>query len=222
MSADFMAHLFEPYAREIRFGVRQTVGSGLGMSITKNLIEQMNGEIYVESEPDKGSTFTVILPFTMIEEKGPSAVGSQPEEQPGNFLKGKKLLLAEDNELNMEIATELLTMAGAFVTQAWDGEAAAEQFEQSAPYEFDAVLMDMKMPRMDGCEVARRIRSLPRPDAGDVPIIAVTANAFEDDMAAAAAAGMDAHIAKPIDFKLLGKTLEQLLKKRDGKKIEKI
>ena len=222
MSTDFMEHLFEPYAREIRFGVRQTVGSGLGMPITKNLIEQMNGEIYVESEPDKGSTFTVILPFTVIEEKTPSAVGSQPEEQPGDFLKGKKLLLAEDNELNMEIATELLSMAGALVIPAWDGTEAVEQFEKSAPYEFDAVLMDMKMPQMDGCEAARRIRSLPRPDAGDVPIIAVTANAFEDDMAAAAAAGMDAHIAKPIDFKLLGKTLKQLLKRRDGKKIEKI
>ena len=126
-------------------------------------------------------------------------------------LEGKTILLAEDNLLNMEIACEILTMNGLEVLQAWNGQEAVERFAASAPYEIDAVLMDMQMPQMDGCEAARTIRALARPDAATVPIIAVTANAFAEDIAATTAAGMNAHISKPIDFRVLCATLERLL-----------
>ena len=115
----------------------------------------------------------------------------------------------------MEITTEMLAAQGVQVTQAWDGAQAVERFQESEPFAFDAVLMDMQMPKMDGCEAARVIRALDRPDAGATPIIAVTANAFAEDVAATAAAGMDAHISKPIDFKILRRTLERLISPPD-------
>lgn len=206
MSPEFLPHLFDPYYREMRFTDRQAVGTGLGMSIVKSLVTQMNGEIRVESQPDEGTTFTVILPFPVIEADHEPDDASASEES--FSLEGLRILLAEDNEVNMEISTELLTMHGVEVTQAWNGREALDLFTQSAPFTFDAVLLDMQMPQMDGCEAARRIRALPRPDAREVPIIAVTANAFAEDIAATAAAGMNAHISKPIDFNGLCKTLE--------------
>ncbi|WP_295717534.1 hybrid sensor histidine kinase/response regulator [uncultured Oscillibacter sp.] len=206
MSPEFLPHLFDPYYREMRFTDRQAVGTGLGMSIVKSLVTQMNGEISVESRPDEGTTFTVILPFPVIETDSEPDAASAPAES--FSLEGLHILLAEDNEVNMEISTELLTMHGVQVTQAWDGQEALDLFSQSAPFAFDAVLLDMQMPRMDGCEAARRIRALSRPDARRVPIIAVTANAFSEDIAATAAAGMNAHISKPIDFNGLCQTLE--------------
>lgn len=206
MSPEFLPHLFDPYYREMRFTDRQAVGTGLGMSIVKSLVTQMNGEIRVESHPDEGTTFTVILPFPVIEADHEPDAASASEES--FSLEGLRILLAEDNEVNMEISTELLTMHGVEVTQAWNGQEALDLFTQSAPFTFDAVLLDMQMPQMDGCEAARRIRALPRPDAREVPIIAVTANAFAEDIAATAAAGMNAHISKPIDFNGLCKTLE--------------
>lgn len=208
MSADFLPHLFEPYSREMRFAARQSVGTGLGMSITKNLVSQMNGELQVESEQGKGTTFTLVLPFL---------VSAMPLNRPESAtppetyrLEGRRILLAEDNEVNMEITTELLQMHDVEVVQAWTGKEAVEQFEKSEPFFFDAVLMDMQMPELDGCEAARQIRALPRPDAPVVPIIAVTANAFAEDIAATAAAGMNAHVSKPIDFALLCRTLGRL------------
>ena len=123
------------------------------------------------------------------------------------------MLLAEDNLINMEIATEILTMHGVEVIPAEDGEKAVEAFRESAPFSIDAILMDMQMPRMDGCEAAKRIRALRRPDSG-VPIIAVTANAFTEDIAATSKAGMDAHISKPIDFNILCRTLESLIEQK--------
>ena len=120
------------------------------------------------------------------------------------------MLLAEDNEVNMEIATEILTMSGIKILQAWNGLEAVERFKESPPFSIDAILMDMQMPRMDGCEAARTIRALLRPDAGTVPVIAVTANAFAEDIAATTAAGMNAHVSKPIDFAVLLQTLEEL------------
>ena len=214
MSAAFLPHLFDPYSRETRFGAKQTVGTGLGMPITKNLITQMNGEIHVESAPGEGSTFTVILPF---EKAGPAQRQvTEPAPQHGastGSLEGLKVLLAEDNEVNMEISTELLSMNGVEVVQAWNGQEAVDLFAASAPYTFDAILMDMQMPGLDGCGAAKQIRAMGRPDAGTVPIIAVTANAFAEDIAATDAAGMDAHISKPIDFNLLCRTLEKLVHK---------
>lgn len=213
MSADFLPHLFEPYSREMRFTAKQSIGTGLGMSITKNLVSQMNGEMHVESEQGKGTTFTLVLPFAVVAGQEAEVASPTPECY---RLDGRHVLLAEDNEVNMEITTELLQMNGAVVTQAWNGREALEQFEKSETFYFDAILLDMQMPEMDGCEAARRIRALPRPDAPVVPIIAVTANAFAEDIAATAAAGMNAHVSKPIDFGLLCRTLGRLTSDSDG------
>ena len=211
MSPEFLPHLFETYSRELRFSAKRAAGTGLGMPITKNLVAQMNGEITVDSRPGEGSTFTVVLPFARAEQ--------EEEHQPAKpaaetvSLEGRHVLLAEDNEINMELATEILSMNGVKVTQAWNGREAVEQFQASEPFAFDAILMDMQMPEMDGCEAARRIRAMHRPDAGQVPILAVTANAFAEDIAATTAAGMNAHISKPIDFALLCRTLSSLMDK---------
>lgn len=210
MSAEFVEQIFEPYTRETRFGAKNVSGTGLGMPIVKSLVQQMNGQITVESELGKGSVFTITLPL--------QAAGGQVQKQeerqnaaPKARLAGKRVLLAEDNEINMEIALELLTMHGMEVTQAWNGREAVEAFQASAPFAFDAILMDMQMPEMDGCEAAKRIRAMDRPDAARVPILAVTANAFSEDIARTTEAGMNAHISKPIDFNILYETLGELM-----------
>ncbi len=216
MSSEFLPHLFEPYAREMRFGVHRTVGTGLGMSITKNLITQMNGEIHVESHPEEGTTFTIVLPFAVVHASPEGTQAAENSASPPFSLEGRQVLLAEDNPVNMEIAAELLAMHGIQVTQAWNGREAVERFSASPPGFFDAVLLDMQMPEMGGCEAARHIRALPRADAKRVPIVAVTANAFAEDVAATAAAGMNAHVSKPIDIALLSQTLERLIQNRDA------
>ena len=218
MSEDFLPQLFEPYARETRFGVKKVAGTGLGMPIVKNLVTQMSGQIYVDSEAGKGTTFTIVIPFTAVKEEKEEKK-EQPAGLPGTSLEGKTVLLAEDNEVNMEIATEILTMSGIKILQAWNGLEAVERFKESPPFSIDAILMDMQMPRMDGCEAARTIRALPRPDAGTVPVIAVTANAFAEDIAATTAAGMNAHVSKPIDFAVLLQTLEELTGGQGGGRI---
>ena len=212
MSPEFLPHLFEPYARETRFTSQQVSGTGLGMPIVKSLVTQMSGQIYVDSKLGEGTTFTITIPFLPSREPGVQSErpGSPELIQEAFSLRGKKILLAEDNLVNMEIATEILTMNGLEIVQAWNGLEALERFQASAPFEIDAILMDMQMPQMDGCEAARRIRALSRPDARRVPILAVTANAFTEDVAATTAAGMDAHISKPIDFRVLCETLERL------------
>lgn len=212
MSKEFLPQIFEPYARETRFSAGQVMGTGLGMPIVKNLVTQMSGQIWVESQLGKGSTFTVELPFQPAEQEEHPCGGTL--EHPLS-LEGRHILLAEDNAVNMEIATEILTMNGMKVTQAWDGREAVERFAGSLPYTFDAILMDMQMPRLDGCAAARQIRSLARPDADAVPIVAVTANAFAEDIAATTEAGMDAHVSKPIDFSALCCTLGRLISERN-------
>ena len=214
MSPEFLKRIYEPYAREMRFSDRQAQGTGLGMSITKNLVTQMGGEIQVESSPGVGSTFTVILPLAAGQETGRTS--ERPAQSSSFSMEGLHLLLAEDNEINMEITMELLSAQGAEVTQAWNGGEAVERFQETEPFFFDAVLMDMQMPVLDGCEAARRIRALDRPDASEVPIIAVTANAFSEDVSATTAAGMDAHISKPIDFSVLQQTLEGVIRSPKG------
>ena len=209
MSPGFLEHLYEPYAREMRFSDRQAAGTGLGMSITKNLVVQMGGEIQVESAPGAGSTFTVILPLAAGQENSQAA--GPAEERVPLSLKGLRILLAEDNEINMEIAAEILEAQGITVVQAWNGAEAVNAFRAAEPFSFDAILMDMQMPLMDGCEAARQIRAMDRPDAADVPIIAVTANAFSEDVSATIAAGMNAHISKPISAAALQQTLERLI-----------
>lgn len=216
MSKEFLERIFEPYERETRFGENNVPGTGLGMSIVKSIVSQMDGEISVESTPGKGSVFTVTLPLETAQETetGSVAADEKEEKQECFALGGLRILLAEDNDLNMEIATELLTMQGVNVTQAWNGREAVEAFAGAEEGFFDAILMDMQMPEMDGCEAARTIRRMDRSDAGSIPIIAVTANAFAEDFAATTEAGMDAHISKPIDVKLLYGTLDRLIHKK--------
>ena len=211
MAPEFLPRLFEPYSRELRFSAKRAAGTGLGMPITKNLVAQMNGEITVESRPGEGSSFTVVLPFAKASREESGQTPKPVAEE--SSLKGRHILLAEDNEINMEMATEILSMNEVRVTQAWNGREAVEIFRESAPFTFDAILMDMQMPEMDGCEATRRIRAMNRPDAGRIPILAVTANAFAEDIAATTAAGMNAHISKPIDFPLLCRTLASLMPK---------
>lgn len=214
MSQEYLPQLFDPYSRETRFSGRTTVGTGLGMPIVKNLVTEMSGQISVSSELGRGTTFTITIPFPVIQDQGLPVqnVRAEPRTVRKRFsLAGKRILLAEDNLLNMEIATEILSMNGLQILQAWNGVEAVEQFEASPLFSIDAILMDMQMPQMDGCEAARKIRSLLRPDAKTVPILAVTANAFAEDIAATTAAGMNAHISKPIDFEVLCQTMERLI-----------
>lgn len=208
MSQSFQEHIFEPFARETMFAPTKAMGTGLGMPIVKGLVQQMSGEIFVNSQLGKGSEFTILLPLQILQQKEEETAEAQ--ELPAFSLSGKKILIAEDNELNMEIATEFLSMMGVDLIQAWNGQEALELFAASSPGSVDAILMDMQMPVMDGCTACREIRRLPRPDAASIPIIAVTANAFAEDIARTREAGMNAHISKPIDFKLLAEVLGKL------------
>ena len=208
MTEAFQKRLFEPFAQEHAGSRTKFSGTGLGMSITKKLIEKMGGTITFESELGEGTTFVFRIPF----QTDPDT--EKREEQKAateRSIKGLKILLAEDNALNMEIAEFMLQNEGACVCKAWNGQQAAEIFENSRPHEFDVILMDIMMPVMNGYEAAERIRSLDREDAKVVPIIAMTANAFTEDRIRAKEAGMDEHIAKPIDVKLLVKVICKLV-----------
>ena len=212
MSEEYQSKIFEPYSRENRTFSRPVSGTGLGMPIVKSIVELLNGSIVVSSRVGQGTMFTVILPFLIVrEEEAAPAPAEEKEAASGGFLSGKRILLAEDNEINMEVAEEILAMNGMLVEKAWNGREALEAFRDSEPFHFDAVLMDMQMPEMNGCEAGSAIRALPRPDAASVPIIAVTANAFAEDVAETARAGMNAHVSKPINFAALGKLLEKLI-----------
>ena len=213
MSKEYLERIFEPFSRETTFTSNKVSGTGLGMPIVKTLVQQMSGEITIESEPGMGTTVTIILPLQNLEDN--YYPKESPKIQELSFtLENKTLLLAEDNEINMEVACECLRLAGANVLTAWNGQEAVEIFQSKKEGEIDAILMDMQMPVMDGCEAAKAIRQLDRPDAQTIPIIAVTANVFAEDIARTTAAGMDAHIAKPIDFKQLVAVLDSCIKKR--------
>ena len=215
MSEEFLPKLFDPYEREVRFGAKEVMGTGLGMPIVKNLVTRMGGQIAVSSALGRGTTFSVTIPFDASELPLPEAEDASQELIQ---LAGRNILLAEDNLLNMEIATELLKMRGAEVTPAADGRKALEIFQRSPVGFFDAILMDMQMPEMDGCESTRAIRALDRPDAQATPIIALTANAFAEDITRTMLAGMDAHLAKPINIEQLCGTLTKLMSERDHAK----
>lgn len=212
MSEEFLKKLFTPFEREKRFAVANITGTGLGMSIVHSLVAQMEGRIEVESALNKGTTFTVTLPM-MVDEKSLSEEKILPDSGTAApiDMTGKRVLLAEDNAINMEISTELLQMRNFEVTQAWDGKEALELFQSHEPGYFDVILLDMQMPVMDGCQAAEAIRSLDRDDARTIPIVAVTANAFAEDIAKTQSAGMNAHISKPIDLNVLERTLQSLL-----------
>ena len=203
-----MERIFEPFSRETSFSPIRVSGTGLGMPIVKSLVVQMSGEITVESKLGKGSVFTVTLPLQLADQQLPDPQPVNPQLSPED-LTGRRILVAEDNEINMEIVTEYLSMLGAQVFPAWNGREAVDVFSTLPPGSVDAILMDMQMPEMDGCEACRAIRALDRPDAQTVPIIAVTANAFAEDIAKTTQAGMNAHVSKPIDFGQLVQVLHQ-------------
>ena len=208
MTKEFQKCVFEPFAQEHTGSRTKFAGTGLGMSIAKNLIEKMGGSISFESEEGAGTTFVIRVPFKI----DPDA--DKREEQRDvseKSIKGLHILLAEDNELNMEIAEFVLQNGGADVTKAWNGQEAVELFRKSESGVFDAILMDIMMPVMNGYEAAKKIRSLDREDAKTIPIIAMTANAFMEDRLKAKEAGMNEHIVKPLDVELLIKVIHKLV-----------
>jgi len=204
MTETFQKHIFEPFAQEHTGSRTKYAGTGLGMAITKKLIEKMGGTITFESEEGTGTTFVIRVPFRIDTGRSGRA---ETEEKPEVSIKGLHILLAEDNELNMEIAEFMLQNEGADVTKAWNGREAVEIFRKSEPGEFDVILMDIMMPVMNGYGATKMIRSLEREDAKTIPIIAMTANAFTEDRLKAKEAGMDEHIAKPVDPELLVKVI---------------
>ena len=210
MADEFQKHIFEPFAQEHTGSRTKFVGTGLGMAISKNLVEKMGGTITFESEEGAGTTFVIRIPFKIDLDVDKHEGQTDSLEK---SIKGLHVLLAEDNELNMEIAEFVLQNEGAVVTKAWNGQKAVEIFEQSRPAEFDVILMDIMMPVMNGYEATKKIRSLDREDAKVIPIIAMTANAFTEDRLKAKEAGMDEHIAKPVDAKLLVKIIHELADK---------
>ena len=259
MSQEFLAHVFDPFERERTSTVSGIQGTGLGMAITKNIVDMMGGAISVASEEGKGSTFTVSLHFQtcyirpvvcgeddngfVLADDGADAphhlhavhVGHEPVDDKDGVLvplvrgqagaqhrllagggpdisfAGKKILLAEDNELNQEIAIEILQSSGFHLDVVDDGQTAVERMSTAQPGQYDLILMDIQMPIMDGYEAAQRIRAMNRPGVTDIPIIAMTANAFDEDRRAALDAGMNGHIAKPIDVPKLMELLQTQL-----------
>ena len=208
MTEEFQKCVFEPFAQEHTGSRTKFAGTGLGMSIAKNLIEKMGGSISFESKEGAGTTFVIQVPFKI----DPDA--DKREEQRDvseKSIKGLHILLAEDNELNMEIAEFVLQNVGADVTKAWNGQEAVELFRKSEPGGFDIILMDIMMPVMNGYEATKMIRSLDREDAKTIPIIAMTANAFTEDRLKAKEAGMNEHIVKPLDVELLIKVIHKLV-----------
>ena len=210
MADEFQKHVFEPFAQEHAGSRTKFAGTGLGMPITKKLVEKMGGTITFESKKGIGTTFVIRIPFKidMDSDKGKEQTDVSDEKS----IKGLHILLTEDNELNMEIAEFMLQNEGADVEKAWNGQEAVELFKKSEPGEFDVILMDIMMPVMNGYEAAKMIRSLEREDAKKVPIIAMTANAFTEDRIRAKEAEMDEHVAKPVDVELLIKVIRKLVK----------
>lgn len=211
MSEEFLKHLYEPFTQEEN-GARSTYGgTGLGMAITKSLVEKMGGTITCQSQKDVGTTFRVLLPLRIDHDADRRR---QETQQEAVTLEGVRVLLAEDNELNMEIAQFLLNNAGAEVTKAVNGREAVELFQKSEIGAFDVILMDIMMPQMDGYQATRAIRAMDRPDAATVPIIAMTANASADDRQKAQEAGMNEHVTKPLESGLLLRTIKEQIQAR--------
>ena len=212
MTKDFQKHLFEPFAQEHTGSRTKFSGTGLGMPITKKLIEKMGGTITFESKKGEGTTFVIKIPFKIDQDADKDKKQKDMSEK---SIKDLKILLVEDNELNMEIAEFVLQNEDVSVTKAWNGQEAVEIFKKSRPDEFDVILMDIMMPVMNGYEAAKIIRTLDRDDAKTVPIIAMTANAFTEDRLKSKESGMNEHIAKPVDAKLLVKVISELVKNKE-------
>ena len=216
MTEAFQKRIFEPFAQEHAGSRTKFAGTGLGMPITKKLVVKMGGTISFESKEGTGTTFVIRIPFRIDTDMKDR---TEAEEKTETSIQGLHVLLTEDNELNMEIAEFVLQNEGAVVTKAWNGQKAVDIFRKSRPGEFDAILMDIMMPVMNGYEAAKMIRSLDREDAKVIPIIAMTANAFTEDKMRAKEAGMDEHIAKPVDGKLLVKVINELVKRDQREKL---
>ena len=214
MDKEFIPKLFEAFSQEDTANTSRYGGSGLGMAITKSFVEMMGGEIHVDSEKGVGSTFTVTVPLGRVREAElPADAGEEtPEEAPA--LAGLHLLIAEDQEMNAEVLADLLELEEMSSEWAENGQRALELFGQSEAGHFDAILMDMRMPVLDGLAATRAIRALDRPDAGTIPIIALSANAFEEDVKQCLEAGMNAHLSKPVDIERMKKTLGRLIPPR--------
>ena len=216
MTPEYLETIFDAFTRAENSTTNKVQGTGLGMAITKNIVELMGGTIEVFSQIDKGSLFRVDLELRVVDTPAGAAGGhSETEPEEAADLTGMHFLAAEDNEINGEILSELLEIEGASCEIAVNGQLAVERFQASAPGEFDAILMDVQMPVMNGHEAARAIRSLDREDAKVIPIIAMTANAFAEDEKAALAAGMDAHVPKPLNMELLKKVLQHIIGRKD-------
>ena len=211
MSEEFISHLFEPFIRSTQ--VAKVEGTGLGLSITKGLVDLMGGEIRVVSREKEGTRFEIELEFEWVETQKKLPETADPEAEDEN-LSGCHFLLVEDNEINSEILGELWRMRGATFTVVTDGLQAVNEFKRAEPGTYDAVFMDIQMPVMNGYEATREIRNLDHPDAKSVIILAMTANAFAEDVKESIAAGMNGHIAKPVDMTLLYNTISSLLPKK--------
>ena len=211
MSADFKDKIFDAFTRAENSVTNKIQGTGLGMAITRNLVEAMGGTIDVESELGQGSCFEVLIELRIAEDRTVAlAAQEETDKQDGNILQGMRFLCAEDNELNAEILTELLKIEGAECTICENGEEILKAFEQSAPGDYDMILMDVQMPVMNGYEATRAIRRSSHELAKTIPIIAMTANAFSEDIQHSLAAGMNAHVSKPVEMKVLEKTIRSI------------
>ena len=215
MSEEYQKRIFEPFTQESTSVRTNYGGTGLGMSIAKGLTDKMNGTLTFESYEGVGTTFVVTIPFRIDENETVENADESSEHELS--IKENHILLVEDNELNMEISEFVLETEGAVITKAWNGSEAVEIFESSKPGEFDAILMDVMMPVMDGCQAAEKIRAMTREDAKTIPIIAMTANAFTEDRIKTRNAGMNAHISKPLDPKLVIETLDKLVRAGGGR-----
>ena len=211
MSADFTDIIFDAFTRAESSVTNEIQGTGLGMAITKKLVEAMRGTIDVESELGQGSCFEVLIDLKIAEDKSVSSASqTEKDEQDDSILQGMRFLCAEDNELNAEILTELLKIEGAECTICENGERVLETFERSIPGEYDMILMDVQMPVMNGYEATKAIRRSSHELAKKIPIIAMTANAFSEDIQHSLAAGMNAHVSKPVEIKVLEKTIRSI------------
>ena len=208
---EFLPKVFQAFEQEDTGATSRYGGTGLSLAVAKKAAERMGGTITVESKKNVGSTFTLILPLTVVKDENAPA----PATEEGASLDGRTMLIVEDLPENAEIVQDLLELEGVETDHAENGQVALDMFTASAPGCYDAILMDLRMPVMDGLEAARRIRALDRPDAKLIPIVALTANAFESDVRASLEAGMDAHLAKPTDAEMLYNTLRRLIARRE-------
>ncbi len=210
INKDFISRIFEPFSREKNTTLSGIHGTGLGLTIAKNIVDLLGGTIEASSSVGKGSTFVATFHFHVRPETLQTSAADNAAPAPA----GKTILLVEDNEINQEIETELLQELGFTIESAADGRIAVEMVEGSRPGYYDLILMDIQMPFMDGWQAARTIRKLENPALAGIPIIALSANVFESDVRTSMECGMDAHLAKPIDIPLLLKTMEEVQRKR--------